>query len=278
MIWELYMKSDDLFNEIADYKSFIFDRSVAEVFDDMAKRSIPGYATQQLVIAEYVCRAIQLHNALQESNNHQHTQCAVILDLGCSTGETIHTITNLAKRQNISLSTSKVIASDASVEMLDECKKKLAPIMSQWQNITIRQLYLDTTIDFGTDVHTQCTEGVLIIILHFVLQFISPHMRMCILQQCWSILKKEGVLLIGEKTRNNDTLTQSVWEKMQYYYKRSFGYSDTQIESKKRALEGILVPERVDVFESMLTQLPNSKVELYYAHGEFRCYAVRKTK
>ena len=43
---------DTLFQDDAFGGGFAFDQRVAKVFDDMAHRSIPGYATIQLLVAD----------------------------------------------------------------------------------------------------------------------------------------------------------------------------------------------------------------------------------
>lgn len=271
------MKTDNLFHTLAEEHSFVFDSSIAEVFDDMAIRSIPGYAMQQHVIAEYASSLL--------------INGATIVDLGCSTGATMETITSIAKLKHVDLSNCNAFVVDSSADMIKMCIQKLNSIIPDWKSVTIQQadisqevcnqsrsLQASTSTDttFWSQLTYNHPSGVDLIILHFVLQFIDISLREAILFQCWKQLREGGVILLGEKIKHSDAKTQHIWEQMQYDFKRMHGYSEQQIKSKRRALEGILIQETMEELENRLHLLPKSEVTLYYAHGEFRCYVIRK--
>ena len=102
-------KTDKIFfNKKNKITPFEFDEEVAEVFDDMLNRSIPGYQVLQEVISnfiiEYYCKG------------------SYIYDLGCSTG---NTILGLYKNMPGSSSIDYAIrAVDKSPEMIEKAKEK----------------------------------------------------------------------------------------------------------------------------------------------------------
>src|SRR5437868_2545007 len=69
------MSEDRLFADVPPSGGFVFDETVADVFDDMIARSVPFYAEQQRMIAE-------LATAFWSPGS-------LVYDLGCSTGATL---------------------------------------------------------------------------------------------------------------------------------------------------------------------------------------------
>lgn len=267
------MKKDTLFTELAESHSFVFNKAVADVFDDMIRRSVPGYLIQQYFMAENIAALIAHNNA-----NSQHT---LLLDLGCSTGATIESISTMVKEKNISTLESSIIGCDYSADMLAIGRKKMTLFQPLWNSIEMVQVdigNLQVLQEVFSRVHTDNDKCVDVIILHFILQFIPINVRKDIIMQCWEYLTPHGMLFVGEKVRSSDPHIQTMWEQMQFQFKRSQGYSEMQINSKNRALEGVLVSEDSHVLQNILSALPYSNVELYFAHGEFQCYIVRKYK
>lgn len=256
-------EKDTLFNDMSDIQSFQFDEKVATVFDDMVLRSIPGYLSQQFFMADVVSSYIAKHKK------------ACVVDFGCSTGESISYLAHYASQKDIDISNTSIYAVDYSDAMIQKCRAKLQNIEKKWNKIVYEQLNIIEISEFFEKViphHILCD----VIFLHFVLQFVGLEYRAHIIQECWKHLKTGGFILIGEKLRHRDRAIQNQWETMQYNFKRSMGYTHTQIESKKRALEGVLLSQYQDDFIKMITGLSKSRCEMYYMHGEFQCYIIHK--
>src|SRR6185295_11421193 len=78
------MVKDKLYdNDTAPIADFRFDENTAAVFDDMLERSVPFYAEMQRQIAELAADFA--------------TDGSLIVDLGCSLGQTIHRLDSLAQ-------------------------------------------------------------------------------------------------------------------------------------------------------------------------------------
>ncbi len=206
------MDKDTLFKDKADSGSFKFDQRVATVFDDMVGRSVPGYHTIQLLVADL---AVTFSGANR------------IYDLGCSTGATISAI---ASRSSTEVLVSGV---DSSPEMLEQCREKIATL----PNVSVSLHCLDFTstnpfVDGPADV----------VILNLALQFVRPVYREELLRTCYENTPQGGVLLLVEKTVEADQVLQGFYVEYYHRFKREMGYSEMEIASKREALENVLIP------------------------------------
>jgi len=95
---------DKLFNSKSDISDFRFDESVVAVFDDMVKRSVPGYEAM-----------IQMVGLVARTYGKDHTN---YYDLGSSTGAI-----TLALALNNKHNNNKLIAVDNSPQMVKNVKK-----------------------------------------------------------------------------------------------------------------------------------------------------------
>ncbi len=82
---------------------FRFDKEVADVFDDMLERSVPGYRT-----------TISMIGLLAERYSRADSFC---YDLGCSLGAA-----TLSMRKNIKQPGCSIIAVDNSKPMIEKCR------------------------------------------------------------------------------------------------------------------------------------------------------------
>ena len=94
--------------------SFKFDQSVVEVFDDMIKRSVPGYEDiadlQSRLLAKYLHKGDRVY------------------DLGCSIGHSLYTLKKYFS-ENL-----EVIGVDTSEPMLEKFKSNTQPKASGKNN------------------------------------------------------------------------------------------------------------------------------------------------
>ena len=98
-------KPDTLFaNPLGKAAEFSFDRQVVEVFPDMIRRSVPGYAT-----------IISMIGTLAERYALQDSRC---YDLGCSLGAA-----TLAMRHRIRAANCSIVAVDNSPAMVQQCRR-----------------------------------------------------------------------------------------------------------------------------------------------------------
>ncbi|MDX2413290.1 MAG: hypothetical protein QNK34_15145 [Woeseiaceae bacterium] len=95
-------------NETGD-EPFRFNTDVAQVFPDMLRRSIPGYATSLEAIGSLAARYVTAG-----------TNC---YDLGCSLGAA-----TIAMRQGIRVPDCKIFAVDTAPAMIERCEELIATI------------------------------------------------------------------------------------------------------------------------------------------------------
>ncbi len=190
--------------------AFRFDAEVAEVFDDMANRSIPLYRDLQMLIAAIV--------------GHDLPANATIVDLGCSTGTTIGLLAKTLQRPDI-----KFVGLDASAEMLDKARVKATQHAFE---VTLAHQNFDTQISIPT-----CD----VAILNLSLQFVTPTQRLPLINAIFDALTPGGRLILVEKTAPKPA-TAPLATATYHAYKKANGYSEAEITHKQTALQNILIP------------------------------------
>ena len=148
---------------------FCFDQNVATIFDDMIKRSVPGYQT--------VIGAIGL---LSERFAQNHSLC---YDLGCSTGAA-----SISMASRISNKTCRIIAVDNSIAMVNRCQQALRSIKTP---ISIYPVCADIR-----DIEIWDAS---VVVLNFTLQFIRPAHRFEFISKIYKGLLAGGILILSEK-------------------------------------------------------------------------------
>jgi len=214
---------DSLFASKTDsIGEFVFDESVASVFDDMIRRSVPGYAMTLSLMSLIAKRYAQPDSR--------------IYDLGCSLGAGI-----VALADELSAPVS-FVGVDNSAEMLERCRRNTKGIVSQ------------NTLELRCeDVLSTPIENASIVVLNFTLQFIEKKQRPRLLRHIANGLKPGGVLLLSEKIHLKDERMQKELFELHHDFKRSQGYSDLEISQKRAALENVLIPESIETHKDRLT-------------------------
>jgi|SRR5690625_113255 len=208
-------KVDQVFqDEARAHTPFRFDEGVADAFDDMAARSIPGYH-------------LSLHTAVWlalEKVAPQFEQ-GLIYDLGASTGALEHALlTHDIPAQ------WRFVAVDKSPEMIARAQARLHT-HPHAARITWRI----------EDIQETPIEQAVMVVSNYCLQFIAPEARPQILQRIYDGLQSGGYLLLSEKT-TDDAHEEPYFRSRYEAFKRDHGYSQQEIDNKKAALEGVLVP------------------------------------
>lgn len=209
------MTTDILFNtENIEIGSFVFDERTANVFDDMVSRSVPFYAEMQRMIVE-------LANLFALDNSN-------IYDIGCSTGTTLINLVKNLDRKDV-----KLIGVDASEAMLKKARQK-ADILNSCELINA---------DLNEDFEIRDAS---VVIMCLTLQFINPSIRNSIISNIFNGLKDKGCLILVEKIVSDDAKLNDGVEKYYHDFKMRNNYSQLEIESKKEALKGVLIPYTYD--------------------------------
>ena len=215
--------SDTIYaNPLADVSRFVFDQRVVDVFPDMIKRSVPGYAT-----------IINMIGNLAERYTQANSQC---YDLGCSLGAA-----TLAMRHRIQAANCKIIGVDSSAAMIARCAQVIAADSGEIPVELIEAQIQDV------DIHNASMA-----VLNFTLQFIAVEERLEMLRRICAGLNPGGVLIISEKVVFDGEPHQQLMTELHHNFKRANGYSDLEIAQKRAAIENYLVPETLDAHRQRL--------------------------
>lgn len=221
--------------------SFQFDERVAPVFDNMIRRSVPGYAETLRMTGWLAARYLQ-HDGL-------------CYDLGCSLGGgLLATAAALGKRH----SSATLIGVDSSPAMLAQAREHLASAglepAPQLQRADIRSVSL---------------EPCQVVLLNWTLQFLPAGDRETLLARIFAALEPGGALILSEKVVDPDAERQALMEHLHWAFKRSQGYSELEIAGKRTALEAVLVPETQGRHEERLQRLGFRPVLQWYRQLNF---------
>ena len=225
------MSRDNLYANGKIKEDFHFNAEVAEVFDDMLSRSVPGYAQVVDMTAQLLARFLEKEDR--------------VYDLGCSTGATLIKLAKKLEPLNLHFT-----GIDNSAPMIAKARLKA-------------ELYgKNNQLDFieGDILDCELTEAGAII-LNYTMQFIRPLLRLDFLKKIHQGLRPGGVLIISEKTISPDPLINRAFIDCYLDFKRSQGYSELEISRKREALENVLIPFSMDENIDLLQQAGFLRVE-----------------
>jgi tRNA (cmo5U34)-methyltransferase len=202
---------DNLFNANIDIADFRFDKEVVEVFDDMVRRSVPGYDSM-----------IQMIGLIARMYGQDNTN---YYDLGSSTGAISLAIALNNKHQK-----NTFFAIDNSEEMVSKCKQNL-------------ESKIDNLQATCADINQIHIENASIVVLNLTLQFIDVKDRSNLIKKIYEGLNPGGVLIISEKIHFEDKETQDQITNLHIDFKKENGYSELEIANKRQAIENVLITD-----------------------------------
>ena len=224
---------DRLYAELqSDIEGFLFDSKVAAVFEDMIRRSVPGYGT-----AIAMSGVIAARYAQDDTN---------IYDLGCSLGATTASIQQYQQAQHCT-----IIAVDSSQAMIDSCRGAFDS--SDAGDI---QFVCDDIRDIRI---TKAS----VVVLNFTLQFIPVSERLALLQKIYAGMIPGGILILSEKLAFEQH-QQQLFTDLHHAFKQANGYSDLEISQKRTALDNVLLPETLQQHHQRLQQAGFAAVYSWY--------------
>lgn len=214
--------------------AFVFDERVAAVFDDMIRRSVPGYG-------------LTLAGASLIAARHARSG-ARCYDLGCSLGAGA-----LAMAGRIDRPGCRVVAVDNALPMARRCRELMARAAPA------------TPVDvLCADIRDVVIDRAAVVVLNFTLQFVPVADRAPLLRRIHRGLLPGGVLMLSEKIRFEDAETGRWFADLHHEYKRAEGYSDLEIAQKRAALERVLIPETAAVHRHRLGEAGFHRVETWF--------------
>lgn len=207
------MGEDRVFDDVnIQPRSFRFNSDVAQVFDNMANRSIPFYQEVIKLIGDVAVRFAQ--------------DGTVIYDLGCSTCNTLIYLARLLQGKDVAL-----VGYDPSEDMLAKAQEKLDLYTFSHEIKALKG-----------DCQTSSLEKASVVCLNYTLQFVAKSERQAVLQKIYDALEPGGVLILSEKVSHDAEFISDYNIDIYYDYKKANGYSELEIAKKREALEEVLVP------------------------------------
>ena len=211
---------DNLFNKQSDIADFRFDQDVVKVFDDMVRRSVPGYDSM-----------IQMIGLIARIYGQDNTN---YYDLGSSTGAITLSIALNNKSKN-----NQFFAIDNSKKMVEQCEKNLQNKVGNLQAIC-------------DDINQVKIKSASIVVLNLTLQFIDVNLRSNLIKKIYDGLESGGILIISEKIHFEDAVTQNQITKLHMDFKKENGYSELEIANKRQAIENVLITETKEQYLNRL--------------------------
>ena len=217
-------KQDTIYSEPNhQIDKFSFDVNVAGVFDDMIRRSIPGYSTIIQTIGEIAQEFVK-----PDTN---------VYDLGCSLGTA-----TISLRRNIQHKKCRIVAVDSSQSMIDRCNENL----NAYKSNTIVELNC-------CDIRNVDISNASMVVLNFTLQFLEPEDRESLIQKIYNGLNPGGILVLSEKLRFSDTVIQQHLDSQHLDFKRANGYSELEISQKRTALEDVMRTDTLEIHQQRMS-------------------------
>ena len=210
---------------------FQFDAQVADVFENMIQRSVPGYAL-----------LLEMIGVLAGKYAQAGTNC---YDLGCSLGAS-----TLRIRQNVP-GDCIVIGVDNAAAMVEKCQHNIQRDHSRAAVYIHEENVQDTRI-----------ENASLVVMNFTLQFIDNEDRQAVLKKIADGMNSGGVLILSEKIKFENPARQDLMTELHHEFKKHQGYSDLEIAQKRASLEKVLVPNTKDQQIDWLKAAGFSTIEL----------------
>lgn len=242
-------KKDNIYSEYQErIAGFVFDEKVVAVFDDMIRRSVPGYGA-----------AIAMTMVFAEQYTQAGSNC---YDLGCSLGTS-----TLAMRKGINKPDCRIIAVDNSQAMITRCRD----IVTQ----DISDVPVEVVL---ADIQDIELEKASLVVLNYTLQFLPPLIRDTMIQKIYDSMLPGGCLVLSEKIAFRDETQQKFQIDMHHEFKRLNGYSATEISQKRKSIENVLIPDTLDKHRERLEVCGFEKTVLWFQCFNFVSLAAFKGK
>jgi tRNA (cmo5U34)-methyltransferase len=223
-----------------------FDQSVTQVFDDMLRRSIPQYDVMRKAVFDVGVRFVQ--------------PATDIVDLGCARGEALAAFLQVYGGAN------RYVATDTSGPMLDAVRTRFAGAIESGL-VAVTQADLCREYPAVRASLTLCV---------LTLQFTPVDVRQQIVDRIYAATVPGGALILVEKLRGGTRQSERWLVESYHAMKVANGYSAQEIERKRLALEGVLVPETASGNEQLLKGAGFNDVECFWRWMNFASWVAVK--
>ena len=239
------MSKDEIYASAPDGgRPFEFNESVARVFPDMLRRSIPGYGGSIEAIGWLAARSVRAN-----------TRC---YDLGSSLGAAA-----LAIRDNVSATGVSIVAVDNAPAMVERCRQRIAAESGATQQARPEISVMEADV---RDVEIAAAS---MVVMNYTLQFLRVGERNAMMAKIFRGLIEGGVFLLSEKVVNEDPSIEALVVDLHHEYKRANAYSELEISRKRAALENVLIPESIEIHRKRLSAVGFRHVGVLLRHFNF---------
>ena len=214
-----------------------FDGAIAPIFDVHVKQSVPGYDRIQESVSE-------LADFFCEDG-------AVVIDLGCGTGESLSRIQRVVQDKSLQL-----IGVDESSDMIQQAMRKTKGTNNfHFVNEKIESVKLPEDSSLVLSILT--------------LQFVSQRHRKAVLKKVYESLGNGGVFILVEKTYSKSGCVQEAFTQLYHDFKEREGLDAMEIREKDKSLRGVMRPLTVAENESILKEVGFENIEMFFRDLHF---------
>lgn len=215
-------------DEVIPGEKWEFDEKVTAVFDDMLERSIPEYPVMRSLVEKIGAHYVRVGKT--------------IVDIGCSNGNAIAPfVSRFAEDCNFLLC-------DVSAPMLEKCRERFG-------NLDIR----DYDITQGLPETDAC-----LVLSILTIQFTPIEYRQKIVSSIYDRLCDGGAFIFVEKVLGNTNELDDLMVAEYYGIKSENAYTQEQIATKRKSLEGVLVPITAKWNEDLLRSAGFRKIDCFW--------------
>lgn len=210
-----------------------FNAEVTTCFANMLERSIPDYRVMRSLVYQVGQQFIKPDT--------------MVIDIGCSTGLAVEPFIVAHGRKN------KFLLIDNAPAMVEACRKHYAGC-EDFVEIECGDLwsyYLNLPRDSAS-----------LVLSILSLQFMPTAYRQEIIERIYDTLAPGSAFIFVEKiiSESQDDLMVQLY----YEMKRQNGYTEDQIQSKRKSLENVLSPLKADWNVDMLKTAGFAKVDMFW--------------
>lgn len=223
-----------------------FDSEVTRVFDDMFARSIPDYEALRKITFDVGTRFVQ--------------PSTDIVDLGCARGGALAQFVDRFGFHN------RFIGIEISEPMAEGARQRFGSLIDA-KIVDIRRNDLRI---YYPPVKASLTLAIMTI------QFTPLEYRQRIIQRIYDSTLPGGAFVFAEKILGRDDRVNSLLVDVYYQVKAEHGYSQDEIERKRLALEGVLVPVTAAWNEDLLRVAGFAHVDCIWRYANFAAWLAIK--
>jgi len=217
-----------------------FDERVTAQFDEMLERSIPQYEVMRRTCFEIGKQFVGPNTD--------------IVDLGCSRGEAVSFFLDACGVRN------RYVLVEASEPMFEAVSARY----TNWVKAGVMRIFnKDLRTFYPTAPDISLTLSVL------TLMFTPIEYRLALVQTVYDSLKPGGAFVLVEKVLGASAAIDGAYTRIYHEMKCRNGYSADEIERKKLALEGKLVPVTAHMNEEFLHSAGFRQVDCFWRWANF---------